>query len=124
MIHLRLHKNVAALSLLLAPWMAFAQSASGEPAEIRPTSMPTGYQSVFADYKKYSEPELGSWRAANEQVGMGGGHAGHQMGASPAMPAADDPHAMHNMTSPSTPGAKEATSAAKPNHGADHSSHK
>lgn len=124
MIHLRLHKNVAALSLLLAPWLAFAQNASGDPAAIHPTSMPTGYQSVFADYKKFNDPEVGSWRAANEQVGMGGGHAGHQMGGSPAMPAPDDPHAMHNMKSPSPPRAAKPTPAAMPNHGAEHSSHK
>lgn len=71
------------------------------------------YQSVFADYRSWTDEPIKAWREANEEVGRSGGHTGHAghslskgattgTNASPAQaerPAAPSPvdHADHQM---------------------------
>jgi len=85
-----LHRLAPALALSL-PLLAGAQGV----AELRnaKTGTPLRYQSAFADYRPYSDVDLGNWRAINDAVGVAalkqGSHAGHGATAtpSPASPA-------------------------------------
>lgn len=73
------------------------------------------YQSAFADYKGFQEPEIRSWRAANDQVRDAGGVSGHdmsKMSGAAAMPGHDmqsmSPDAAGQTTSPG-PGTSPTT---------------
>lgn len=68
-----------ALSAALSAGTAIAQEQAASRtagAAAAPTPL---YQSAFSDYKVFLEPQLMSWRAANDQVRDGGGMAGHDM---------------------------------------------
>lgn len=54
---------------------ALAAGAAG--AQPKPQPQKPAYESTFKDYRRWSEPELESWRKANEQVRRLGGHKGH-----------------------------------------------
>lgn len=78
--------------LLACAGPALAQTPPAAPA----------YDSAFAGYRTYREPQAASWKDTNEQLLKRPGHMGHMghaMGASkPAgTPKADDPHAGHDM---------------------------
>lgn len=79
-----LHRLAPALALSL-PLIAGAQAVA-EPRNAK-AGTPLRYQSAFADYKPYSDVDLGNWRALNDAVGAAalkqGGHAGHGSAASP-----------------------------------------
>lgn len=72
-----------ALSL---PLLAGAQGVA-EPRNAK-AGTPLRYQSAFADYKPYSDVDLGNWRAVNDAVGVAalkqGGHAGHGTTVTPS----------------------------------------
>ena len=74
------------------------------------------YDSAFAGYRTYREPQPASWKDTNEQLLKRPGHMGHGMGApKPAdAPKTDDPHAGHDMS-----GTKKSAEPAKadPHHG-------
>lgn len=86
MTHL-LYRLTPALALSL-PLLAGAQGLA-EPRNPKPGA-PLRYASAFADYKPYSDMDLGNWRVLNDAVGVAalkqGGHAGH--GATPPPPPA------------------------------------
>ena len=80
-----LHRLAPALVLSL-PLLAGAQGIA-EPRNAKAVT-PLRYQSAFADYKPYSDVELGNWRSINDAVGVAalkqGGHAGHGTTAMPS----------------------------------------
>ncbi|NHZ34514.1 hypothetical protein [Massilia rubra] len=85
-----------ALLLAAATPPALAQAPAASPA----------YDSAFAGYRAYREPQAASWKDTNEQLlkrsGQMGqmGHMNHDMGAAkkPDAPKLDDPHAGHDMS--------------------------
>ncbi len=67
---------------------------------------PAAYESAFAAYRPYQEPQVAPWKETNDKIGKTsghGGHAGHDMSGTasapkvppPAKPAKPDPHAGH-----------------------------
>ena len=98
--------NAAALALLL-PVAALAQQ--GHPVGPADASAPVpvaGYVSAFANYRTAADEQASPdavWRAANEEVGPNGPHAGHvsmpgvkaQPPASQSSSIRPDPHAGH-----------------------------
>ena len=86
---------VVTVGALLFGNLALAQQQGAMPGSASKT-VPSRelYESAFATYKPYREPELVSWRAANDQVrqtGGMGGMEGHDMGGSAPAAAAPVP---------------------------------
>lgn len=84
------------------------------PALAQAPAAPPVYDSAFAGYRTYREPQAASWKDTNEQLLKRPGkmgHMGHAMSADKAAdeppekpvekpadkPAPDDPHAGHDM---------------------------
>ena len=66
-----------AILLLAVAGAAFARSGgANDPRAPEAKVPPPTYQSVFADYRPYREPELAPWRDVNEEVARVGGHTG------------------------------------------------
>jgi hypothetical protein len=101
-----LHRLAPALALSL-PLLTGAQGVA-EPKNAK-AGTPLRYQSAFADYKPYSDVDLGNWRALNDTVGVAaikqGGHAGHSATAMPSPASAPAPAgaASSAMPSPEAP---------------------
>ena len=86
-----------------------AQTMTLAPAGPKAAATTLPYESAFAGYRAYQEPQLQSWQEANAQVAKAQPHAGHAMSK---MKAADphaghamdkkkpDPHAGHKMPAP------------------------
>lgn len=105
--------KLAAYLSLIMPIAAWAQTSARDPFDTRTAPTSTVYESAFSDYRPYQDPEIISWKAANDVVkefggmasmkGMGegdGSDAGHQTGntdqAKPAAQSAPDgSHAGH-----------------------------
>ena len=118
----------AGISILI-PITAWAQTSGRDPLDTRTATPPPVYDSAFTDYKPYQEPEIISWKAANDVVrefggmasmkGMddnGSAHGGHKAEGSeqskpPAQPSHDGSH-----TTPTAPAATPpaAPSTSKP----------
>jgi len=88
------------------PFAAGAQSADRNPLNAQMTAPQVTYESAFTDYKPYQDPELMSWKTANDVVREFGSMA-----------------TMGNMSDAKTPGNADAESAtesakstAKPTH--------
>lgn len=66
-----------------------------DPADAKAKAPAVEYRSAFESYRPYTEPELASWRAVNEEVRKAGGHIGLMRGQGqekpPAEPAAKPP---------------------------------
>lgn len=62
--------------IALVPIVAAAQKIDRDPLNSPETVKNTPYQSAFADYKNYQEPEFIPWRAANDEVREFGSMAG------------------------------------------------
>ncbi|MHB8915218.1 MAG: hypothetical protein ACYC4K_05345 [Thiobacillus sp.] len=89
---------IATISFFI-PVAAAAQSADRNPLNTQTTAPPVTYQSAFTDYKPYQDPELMSWKTANDVVREFGSMA-----------------AMGDMSGAKTPGnadAENATESAK-----------
>ena len=73
-----------------------AAQARPDPADARAKAPPAEYRSPFEAYRPYTEPELASWRAVNEEVRRAGGHIGLMRGQAqekpPAKPSAHGGH--------------------------------
>jgi hypothetical protein len=99
-----LHRLAPALALSL-PLLAGAQGVA-EPRNAK-TGRPLHYQSAFADYKPYSDVDLGNWRAINDAVGVAalkqGRHAGHGPTATPSPASAPAATASSPMPSREAP---------------------
>ncbi|HEX8611609.1 MAG TPA: hypothetical protein VF800_10015 [Telluria sp.] len=96
--------------------------AAAGPAMAQAPAAPPAYDSAFAGYRAYREPQAASWKETNEQLLKRPGHMGHMGHMNQAMDAAkkpdaptlDDPHAGHDMS-----GMKKSPEPAKaqPHHG-------
>lgn len=75
------------------PFAAGAQSADRNPLNAQMTAPQVTYESAFTDYKPYQDPELMSWKTANDVVREFGSMA-----------------TMGNMSDAKTPGNNDATS--------------
>jgi hypothetical protein len=69
-----------ALAATVAGSTAAQTAAKPDPADPKVRTPSVEYRSAFAEYQKYSEPELVPWRAANEEVAAAGGHVGMARG--------------------------------------------
>lgn len=86
------------------PFAAIAQQAPQKPDPLAATApVPAStYASAFKDYRAVADEQATpdkAWRAANDEVGRLGGHAGHARGnaeAAPATPAPAQPAPMHH----------------------------
>lgn len=101
--------------LLAGAWPALAQTPPASPA----------YDSAFAGYRSYREPQAASWKETNEQLRKRPGpmahmgnmeHMGHETGAAPKVA---DPHAGHDMSKMDRHPAP-AKGQADPQHGHGH----
>lgn len=61
----------------LTTGIAAAQSERADPRDAQAVVPGIEYRSAFSDYKRYRDPAIGEWRAANDEVGRLGGHMGH-----------------------------------------------
>lgn len=75
---------VGLLLAFFASAAAAQQSARPDPADPSARSPKPVYQSAFADYRPWAEPEVARWRELNDEVGRLGGHVGHAGRAKPA----------------------------------------
>ena len=112
------------------PLPAAAQAPDRNPLNAQTKSPPVTYQSAFTDYKPYQDPELMSWKSANDVVrefgsmaAMGDmgdaktpGNADATSEANPPNPPAQTTHDMSKMTpqAPAAASQKPATPAGKP----------
>ena len=67
-------------TLVAVPALAQPVGVSASPADGKTASPMPHYQSAFADYRAWSDPELTNWRKANDETGAMGGHNGHVRG--------------------------------------------
>ena len=76
--------SCAAFAWLAAvSFSAFAKVGKSDLPITQVTATSVQYQSVFSDYRGYQDPELTSWKKANEQVAETSEHAGHDMSSMP-----------------------------------------
>lgn len=61
-----------ALSLI-----ATAHAQNKDPFDPNAFVAPTSYQSTFSDYHRYQDPDIASWKGANDEVGQSAGHNNH-----------------------------------------------
>lgn len=82
-------KSVLAVPMLAAcAGIAFAQAPSRpDPAEASRRAPPPSYDSAFAGYRPYVDPEVSRWREANDEMGRLRGHLGHVPGSAPSRAA-------------------------------------
>jgi len=88
-------------ALVAQPAVAQRTPVPVDPADGKAVSPMLAYQSPFAGYRAWREPEPMNWRTANDEAGAMGGHMGHVRGRA------------GEMTSPSTasaPGVKPVPS--------------
>lgn len=67
-------------ALVALPALAQPAAVSAGPADGKAVSPLLHYQSAFADYRAWSDPELMNWRKANDEAGAMGDHMGHVRG--------------------------------------------
>lgn len=106
-----MHRSPLILTLLLACAGAHAAGPAAQPA----------YDSAFAGYQKYVEPQVADWKQTNAAIAAVPGHAGHGAGSHgehaghDMAPAKPDPHAGHKMApAKADPHAGHDMTAAKP----------
>ena len=104
--------GLAACLSMLVPLAASAQAPGHDPFDPRTVATVPVYESAFSGYQAYQEPEIMSWKTANDVVrefgsmaamkGGGSAHAGHSSTDSEkAEPSAPDSHAGHSTPAPS-----------------------
>lgn len=92
------------LSFAVLSLAAVAHAQSKDPFDPNAPVAPTPYQSAFADYRGYQDPDIASWKQTNESVGQGSGHSNHgghaqnqpsqgsaKTGSTPPQPMPDHP---------------------------------
>ena len=90
---------------------AWAQTSERDPLDTRTATPPPVYESAFSDYKPYQNPEIISWKAANDVVLEFGGMAAMRgMG--------DDNSSAHDAHKPAVDG--ESKQPAQPSHDGSH----
>lgn len=86
--------GLAACLSVLIPITALAQTSERDPLDMRTATPPPVYESAFTDYKPYQDPEIISWKAANDVVREFGGMASMRG-------MADDNRSAHDAHKPS-----------------------
>ena len=83
--------------------LAFAVSGARAAEEAGKSNLPSslGYKSPLADYRKFVEQPVGSWREANDNVGRIGGWRAYASESQEGIPARETPkegdeHAAHH----------------------------
>lgn len=106
------------------PTLCLLLLSCGHAAAAAPAA-PPAYDSAFASYKKYAEPQVADWKQTNADIAAApghGAHAGHAMskpagehaghgGQSAGKP---DEHAGHRMTAPAPSPVADAARQTKP----------
>jgi ABC-type sugar transport system substrate-binding protein len=75
-----MRKRVVSALAALAGVAGVAAAQPSAPPDAAAPSVPVAkpaYQSVFTDYRPWTEATPGGWRAANDEVGRLRGHVGH-----------------------------------------------
>ena len=93
------------------PLTAGAQTSGRDPLDTRTATPPPVYESAFTDYKPYQDPEIISWKAANDVVREFGGMA--------SMKGMDDNGSAHGAHKPAG-GAEPSRQPAQPSHDGGH----
>ena len=110
----------AAAAILFALTAATAHAQDRYPFDPNAPIVATPYRSAFSDYQRYQDPDIASWKAANEEVGQVAGHAGHggqTKGNASSMP---DPDAGQANQRASTAAPSKTMPPDMPNHGGLH----
>jgi hypothetical protein len=68
---------VVCILLVFVAGAAAAQSAHPDPSVASVRTPKPVYDSAFAGYRGWVDPERARWREANDEVGRLSGHAGH-----------------------------------------------
>lgn len=76
----RYFRHALLAAAVLVPLVGAAQTTRRDPLDPQAAVADAPYQSAFSEYQKYQDPEVGSWRSANESVGQAAGEGGHNMG--------------------------------------------
>lgn len=64
-----MHKRIlCALAIIVAGAAAAQNAPQADPRDPKAPVPPVEYRSAFEGYQPYKEPELASWREANERV--------------------------------------------------------
>ncbi len=82
---------IAAALFTPAAFAAQDLSPSADPTDAHAEAAPFSYESAFASYRGTQEPDEmpdKAWRAANDEMGRLGGHAGHVKNSPDSAPAA------------------------------------
>ncbi len=104
-------RRAACLSVFI-PLTAWAQASERDPLDTRTPTPPPVYESPFTDYKPYQDPEIMSWKAANDVVREFGGMAAMKdMG--------DDNSSAHDADKPAA-GSEQSRQPAQPSHDGSH----
>lgn len=78
------YKVALQAALLMAALPADAQQALPNAADAKAPVPPVHYESAFATYQPFGEPEVAAWRELNDEAARAGGHVGIFGGASHA----------------------------------------
>ena len=114
-----MRKLVVVVPALLFAGAAVAQSdGRANPLDPQAKVPPVVFRSAFEGYRPFAEQELRDWRGANEEVGAGGGHAGHRPGQGPSQQTSKP-----QPGKPETPAGQPEKSPASPAH-EGHGGHK
>ena len=110
------------IAMTLLATAAQAQDRLLAPLNAAASVPPSTYHSALSDYRSNVDPQPVAWRAVNDIVGQGGGHAGHSMGPaksadSSGMAAAPThPATSAKPAKPKQPGTKDAAHQHKHEH--------
>lgn len=103
--------GLAACLSMIMPLAAWAQTSGRDPFDTRTAPASPVYESAFTDYKPYQDPEIISWKAANDVVREFGGMA--------SMKGMDDNGSAHGAHKPAG-GAEPPRQPAQPSHDGGH----
>lgn len=103
--------------MALAPLAnAHQKAAQSDPADPSAPVPPSKYESPFASYLLYREPDLTPWQEVNDEVARAGGHLGILKGTGHGAHAP----AKASSRSPATDTAPKPKAAPPAGHGPDH----
>jgi len=91
-------------AVVAAPLAAQTRIPPSDPANPAAPAAALRYESAFAKYQSYRDPELADWRALNDEVRDAGGHIGIFRGAG---------HAGHGSAKPASKPELPAAAAAR-----------
>lgn len=110
----------ATVAILFALTAATAHAQDRDPFAPNAPITATPYRSTFSDYQRYQDPDIASWKAANEEVGQVVGHAGHGGQTKGNAASAPNPHAGQANQRSSTAAPSKTMPPGMPDHGGMH----